>query len=407
MKHFSGRKTCQALLAVWVLACAGPALAGPYEEAKAAFKKLDYAAAAPLFRMAAEQGNADAQHTLGYLYENGLGVPRDLTESITWYRRSAEQGNNESELILSLRYRHGQGVEKSDAEAAKWYKRAAEHGNVYAQKGLGDAFKKGDNVPQDYAEAIKWYRLAGEQGDGRAFEEIGDLYSAGQGVAADRVAAIKWYQLAIAKGDTYAKDKIQAIQQAQAAEAAAAYTMDLDGAELLLKRRTFDKAISLLTQLLAADPASASGLQGEKRVRAQSDLGYAYNETNQSLMAEVVLTQALQQRPDYFAALVNRAIARGALSRFSGAQKDLDAALGVASAQDRPMVSKMLEQLAQMRNNAAIQEGTTQSVASPGAAPAATPRTSLLEQAVKTQERQNRENCARAASGANISCWNH
>ena len=43
-------------------------------------------------RHAAEQGDAAAQHTLGIMYANGLGVPQDDAEAVRWYRLAAEQG---------------------------------------------------------------------------------------------------------------------------------------------------------------------------------------------------------------------------------------------------------------------------------------------------------------------------
>jgi TonB family protein len=45
------------------------------------------------FRKAEEQGNADAQNNIGWIYQNGLGVPQDKSEAINWYRKAAGQGN--------------------------------------------------------------------------------------------------------------------------------------------------------------------------------------------------------------------------------------------------------------------------------------------------------------------------
>ncbi|MBI36918.1 MAG: hypothetical protein CL568_04975 [Alphaproteobacteria bacterium] len=42
----------------------------------------------------AKQGNADAQNTLGIMYERGDGVPRDDKISMKWYRLAAKQGND-------------------------------------------------------------------------------------------------------------------------------------------------------------------------------------------------------------------------------------------------------------------------------------------------------------------------
>jgi len=44
-------------------------------------------------RLAAEQGYADGQLNLGFMYGNGEGVPEDLVYAYMWYNLSAAQGN--------------------------------------------------------------------------------------------------------------------------------------------------------------------------------------------------------------------------------------------------------------------------------------------------------------------------
>ncbi len=44
-------------------------------------------------RVAAEQGNADAQYELGVLYEFGYNFTDHKSAAYGWYSRSAEQGN--------------------------------------------------------------------------------------------------------------------------------------------------------------------------------------------------------------------------------------------------------------------------------------------------------------------------
>ena len=53
----------------------------------------DYAEAVRLFRLAAAQGDADAQYNLGYMFEYGHGVAQDTAEAIRWYRLAAAQGH--------------------------------------------------------------------------------------------------------------------------------------------------------------------------------------------------------------------------------------------------------------------------------------------------------------------------
>lgn len=110
------------------------AVAGPFEDGMAAYKRGDVATAVKLMREAAKQGDAAAQFNLGISYQNGEGVTRDYVE------------------------------------AAKWYRMAAEHGNVYAQANLGIAYFNGHGVPQDYILAHMWLNLAAARGDSSVAE---------------------------------------------------------------------------------------------------------------------------------------------------------------------------------------------------------------------------------------------
>jgi hypothetical protein len=52
----------------------------------------DYAEAARLFHLAADQGHGLAQYYLGYMFEDGLGVAKDRAEAIRWHRLAAAHG---------------------------------------------------------------------------------------------------------------------------------------------------------------------------------------------------------------------------------------------------------------------------------------------------------------------------
>ena len=67
------------------------------------------------FRLAAEQGEAIAQHSLGLMYSIGLGVPQDAAEAVRWYRLAAEQGEAIAQLNLGLMYSNGWGVPRDVA----------------------------------------------------------------------------------------------------------------------------------------------------------------------------------------------------------------------------------------------------------------------------------------------------
>jgi TPR repeat protein len=103
-------------------------MAGPLEDGVAAFQHGDYATAMGLLRPLAEQGNDRAQVNLGWMYENGRGVPQDHAQAAFWYRKAAEQGNAHAQSNLGAMYANGQGVPQDYAQAVAWFHKAADQG---------------------------------------------------------------------------------------------------------------------------------------------------------------------------------------------------------------------------------------------------------------------------------------
>ena len=75
----------------------------------------------------AENGDGDAQESLGVMYENGQGVSQDYVEAAKWYRREAEQGYIWGEVNIGRCYYTGAGVPKNYVEAYKWLNLASAH----------------------------------------------------------------------------------------------------------------------------------------------------------------------------------------------------------------------------------------------------------------------------------------
>ena len=171
-----------------------------YQEGEKYYNSQNYIKAVECFFKAAEQGNANAQNNLGWMYDKGRGVTQDYVEAVKWYRKAAEQGHANAQNYLGVMYRDGRGVAQSDAEAAKWYRKAAEQGEMYAQNNLGVMYQNGRGVAQSDAEAAKWYRKAAEQGEMYAQNNLGWMYDKGLGVTQDYVEAVKWYRKAAEQG---------------------------------------------------------------------------------------------------------------------------------------------------------------------------------------------------------------
>jgi TPR repeat protein len=155
------------------------------------------------FRLAADQDNVEALYRLGICCYWGQGVPQNFDEADRLFRRAAEQGNAEAQNMVGEYYYFGGSglLEPNFKDAVKWFRLAADQGNADAQYHLGYCCKYGWGVDQDDAQAAEWYRKAAEQGHGLAQNDLGVLYAQGRGVEKDRTEALKWFRLAAERKD--------------------------------------------------------------------------------------------------------------------------------------------------------------------------------------------------------------
>ncbi len=112
------------LVCVCLFALNGWAIADSMSIKNDAYRALtagNYAKAEKLFRPLAEQGDADAQGYLGFLYLEGKGVIQDYKEAFKWYRLAAEQGDVDAQMRLGTMYADGLGVPQNLVRAHMWY----------------------------------------------------------------------------------------------------------------------------------------------------------------------------------------------------------------------------------------------------------------------------------------------
>ena len=141
------------------------------------------------------------------MYSTGQGVPQDYVLAHMWYNLAAEQGHASAQASLGSNYYFGEGVPQDRAEAVRWYRLAADQGEASAQAALGIMYDTGDGVPENDAEAVRWYRLAGEQGFVIAQNNLGHMYFAGRGsVPQDYVQAHMCFNLAASRSSGEARE---------------------------------------------------------------------------------------------------------------------------------------------------------------------------------------------------------
>ena len=173
------------------------------------YNRKNYDEAVRWYRKAADQGDANAQSNLGWMYRNGYGVPQSYDEALRWYRKAVEQGHANAQNNLGWMYQNGYGVPQSNDEAVTWYRKAADKGHANAQNNLGVMYRDGYGVPQSYDEALRWYRKAADQGNATAQFNLGRMYEIGKGVPQSDEAALRWYRKAADQGNAAAKSALK------------------------------------------------------------------------------------------------------------------------------------------------------------------------------------------------------
>jgi TPR repeat protein len=160
----------------------------------------------PVFRAAANNGNAVAIARLGWFYANGFGVTQDYAKARELYEKASSwPGENDSAMNnLGALYQAGSGVAQDYAKAREWYVKAAEKGNAYAMNSLGLLYDMGLGVATDYGKAREWYVKAAEKGNKDALNNLAQHYDLGRGIAQDFGKAREWYEKAADKGNAYA-----------------------------------------------------------------------------------------------------------------------------------------------------------------------------------------------------------
>ena len=66
--------------------------------------KQNYKEAFNWWIKAADSGNADAQHNLGYMYENGFSVEKNIDQAVSWYKKGANKDDKCKQALKRLGY---------------------------------------------------------------------------------------------------------------------------------------------------------------------------------------------------------------------------------------------------------------------------------------------------------------
>ncbi len=113
-------------------------------------------------RRLAQQGDPEAQFSLGLLYDTGGQVEHDPEKAAKWFAKAARQGIPGACLYLGMKYEFGSGIEQNREQAIFWYQQAAIKGWGQAASMLGSLYL--DLEPPETVKGCAWLCIAANQG---------------------------------------------------------------------------------------------------------------------------------------------------------------------------------------------------------------------------------------------------
>jgi len=136
----------------------------------------------------ADAGDKEAQFKVGSAYDFGNGAPSSKDKAKKYYQMAAEQGYAEAQNSLGSIYQE----EKNYDEAKSWYELAFEQNHPMATTSLGLLYDLGLGVPQDRKKGFEFFSKAANLGHGRAMWNIANMYGAGQLGEVDLFSTCVW-----------------------------------------------------------------------------------------------------------------------------------------------------------------------------------------------------------------------
>ena len=137
-----------------------------------------------------------ARSWIGYFYEKGFAVKKDVNEAFKWYLRAANQGDLYAQSQLGTYYQKGIAVEKNLSIAFNWYLKAAKRDQSYSQRKIGYLYQFGHGTNKDLVKSYQWYLKAGERGDSYAQHQLGIINRDGRGVSVNMQKSYYWFNKA-------------------------------------------------------------------------------------------------------------------------------------------------------------------------------------------------------------------
>lgn len=163
---------------------------------------------------AAEKGHLQAIAGVAYLYNVGMGTPKDNAASAKWFRLAADKGHSISQynlgkLLVADEIPLPEGTADRKAqheEGVEWIRKAADQGLPDAQTAYGVILFRGDyDIKLDPAAAAGYLQPAAKFGNPEAMNALGLMHQSGNGVTYDPSSSERLFRQAAMSGHVKAQ----------------------------------------------------------------------------------------------------------------------------------------------------------------------------------------------------------
>ena len=153
---------------------------------------------------AQQNGRADAMYELGLMYLNGLGVTKCASSAYKLFRSAGDQNHSGALFKLAEMQSNNEYGEVDTKLAFENCLKSAELGLPEAQFNVGVMFEEGIGTKQSFRDSIFWYKKATQSGDKYALNNLGDMFFNGRGVPEDKYKAEYLFRIASNQGSSLA-----------------------------------------------------------------------------------------------------------------------------------------------------------------------------------------------------------
>lgn len=212
------------------------------------YKNGNFKEAFDIYFNLAKSGDAKSQTSLGYLFQNGEGVEKDIEQAKFWYEEAVKQEYPMSFYNLGVLYlnsannsqdektafqlflksaileipqgqfetaymlEEGVGCDQSFPESAFWYEESAKRGNLEAFNNLGVLFRDGLGVDKSYEKAVHLFKRSADAGNSSAMYNLGFCFDNGFGVEKNSDMALEYLRKASLQGNEKANQMLEKLR---------------------------------------------------------------------------------------------------------------------------------------------------------------------------------------------------